>query len=145
MNITSFYIALVALFIFSGCSNNSIDPELAGSWAFENPSNKIKSLTFKGDLLGLNGNTLDIKGGEYKLKFSYTVDTSDVPYKLYTIIYALNSKLKTPYAIYKINGNKMTLCYAEEKQKVLYGKPVGKPKEEFPEYFTKKCVNLKKI
>lgn len=145
MKIKSIYTRLITLFPFSEYRSNDIDPELEGTWAFECPTETMKSLTFKGELFGLNGDTLNIKRGENRVKFAYIVDNDNVPNKLYTIIYTLNNKLKTPYGIYKINGDKMTICYAEKKQKMLHGKPVGRPKEEFPDFFTNKCVNLKRV
>lgn len=146
MNIKYICTLLAALLLCSACSSNEIDSELEGRWALEQPKDGIKSLMFQGELLGINGKTYDTVGFEgTSFKVFYSVKKNEWPFKLYQIIHAYNRRYKIPFGIYRIYRNEMTLCFAEKKQKMLYGKPISKPKAEFPETFTKKCRKLKRI
>ncbi len=145
MTIRVYLTVLIVIICISACNNNKIDAQLEGEWVKITEKSNAKTIFFKENHIGSNGELLRSPFSEEKTPFKYLVDKSNYPFKIYLIIKYHNRNTKVPMGIYKIENDRLMICYVISKKKTLYGKPVGSVEYVFPESFGKNCEEYKKI
>ena len=128
-------IILFSIFIIA-CSGSSSSDNLIGTWRGIEDG-KFIYLIFKrnGDLEMLDHNRKPISEDDENISTKYEAITEIEPHQLYIIMSTAENYQRTPFGIYKIEGNKLIIRQPIEYHRTLGGFDLGVSRYETPKDF----------